>query len=1452
MFFASEYSDASSIVSRKTQLRDFSRVRPRRNFEPTSSRSTSDEGFISKAVARTNALSLESTTTQTGQDLQMSSAVHYDNITTVEDHKSVGVSFPLLLETPHFLRSASAGGEPSLSMPLLASDSLSNVSRMKGGSSYGEAVRSEASTLSDNERRPRAAALLPFPVRRGPDYGEGAVKRETFNLSDIEGNLGALARAAALLPFPAQRQSQWQPLLLPSFESDVNESVQYAACPNKTKYFGFVEFVNALRHGDTLRRIESGGEYKELRELLFSWTSLLGDEAGEGHVSLLWLGCFDGPEPPLMPLMFAADHPKASVAIVHACLGRANVTALSNARQFLGLKNLLMLQSASPSRPGPHQDDEFPDAWRARSRAHIADQVCDILVVSPGALRALLDSALPSDAELIIADAFLLCNKTIFIQPQVHDQYWSSSLWKTPEGLIGASMRHTLKHASDDFMTSSTPIKAGLGKVITVLHKSISQTAANNQIRYQPLRVRDLQSMFGLADSESFRIVANAVRLGSFIACGVTRAHELSFDAGELVGCNLRHVASRRFRWGAMISRSSLHADVMAHRNSSLTTSFVETKLTDSIMSNMPYFRSNRGLEAHMESDESTDGELRAVVKRGGVSASRWWPYVKSMLRSRTHPFSVMLIGEDLGMLALRLARKHTLSTFVVKIDSEISAYETLLDVLGVHNTLVASGTTPGELPPCRGRQPNAYFNYVLLGAFTVLNNLHSACSAHTLTQFGSMLSRASNIALVELPQLALVAHILDTDFGSNECARRIREVYLSNEVLLLKDALASANERRKVLMDVISPLQSFSGDNSSQSYIPAEEPLFFKLTFVSMDRTDSSRSNSTDGAPGAVSLTALLGVGITTRWRAWLLRAHLEMPLWKLRVDSNMSYGTVLNALSSSELYVGPSPQPFLFSNKRAWRESLYLDPAIDLQPKALAPSLALLVPTLGVLNVKMRPQRNESVWRSLMVQLTKTPSEHRNGHFSFFEWGATKEPVAADVGMAFPNATVISIGVGDDGTNMYTQSKACGNVVVCRGVSVDKKMARNMYESPELARYSLLALENQGNVVHPDLTTLLMEVASNGPSAQDLRSTIGALVSSSLTTFLPIPSALHVELAMRTIFDHATMYDVADTTAVPVSTVSVFGMPFESAALDFLAVPPNTGTTMVSVQGSPLLRNTLFPPPLARIDLVNITRRVHHHFDWSRDGHKRTYTLHVDVNKSASSMVGRPLIGSQLVHSSSVSMSGGGGRLELHTDYFSTNTDLVFGHHVNNGEVVHVHLTRDEDLSYIPYGAIQSITLIAAIRLGLVSVQRKRAFSSFVRLPLYEDMAPWNVAFKGSTLTYIDYDTQTETYDTHVSKVYRVLSVLMNYKRTVQDLGMCGQRARTKYDFSHVSDCVKSSKLNHECDADTRLPVPCDDGHCHSDFISCLRALSALQIDVNTHKQGANTGGSRFQVRQ
>jgi hypothetical protein len=279
----------------------------------------------------------------------------------------------------------------------------------------------------------------------------------------------------------------------------------------------------------------------------------------------------------------------------------------------------------------------------------------------------------------------------------------------------------------------------------------------------------------------------------------------------------------------------------------------------------------------------------------------------------------------------------------------------------------------------------------------------------------------------------------------------------------------------------------------------------------------------------------------------------------------------------------------------------------------------------------------------------------------------------------------------------------------------------------------------------------------------------------------------------------------------------------------IEYYAIIPLDGETRVSIREAYSLPGRPFSFPLVRLDIVKMTRKVHHHFDWAKDGHKRTYTMHVDVNTS----LAVPKTGLLLIPGSWRDPASGGGAIAWNSSKGESRLTLPVGHHVSEGRAVHVRLTRDHDAGYIPYGVIHSFTLICALRLGLVKAQTSAIYRDFVKLPLYEDMAPWNIALAAGSVEYIDYDTRGRVYDAYVRESYRVLSVLMNYKRTVSDFGMCGESAHNPYGFGQVSSCVKPRTFDGSCD-ESEVPVPCDDGNCHTDYISCLRAL------VNTRQRG------------
>ena len=265
----------------------------------------------------------------------------------------------------------------------------------------------------------------------------------------------------------------------------------------------------------------------------------------------------------------------------------------------------------------------------------------------------------------------------------------------------------------------------------------------------------------------------------------------------------------------------------------------------------------------------------------------------------------------------------------------------------------------------------------------------------------------------------------------------------------------------------------------------------------------------------------------------------------------------------------------------------------------------------------------------------------------------------------------------------------------------------------------------------------------------------------------------------------------------------------------------------------------------PIVRCDILNMTRHVHHHYNYAKDGHTRTYTMHVQVNETLTletkSYFGNTdlstLYSKQDIKGVQISRSS---YLEQQGNDILT---LPPGAHPNRDKITVINLERDKDSFPIPYISIYGVTLISVLRIGLENSLRDRLFQSFLKLPLYEDMAPWNVVLMGQSLDYIDYDSREIKFDGDIPKTYLLMAVLMNYKRTVEDFKRCGSKASTVYGLPYVSDCVGGSSLSKTLKCpDMKEPVPCGDGKCHTDYISCLKSLE-VEADKLAKDQNEDT---------
>ncbi|KAJ1471675.1 hypothetical protein T484DRAFT_1843275 [Baffinella frigidus] len=241
---------------------------------------------------------------------------------------------------------------------------------------------------------------------------------------------------------------------------------------------------------------------------------------------------------------------------------------------------------------------------------------------------------------------------------------------------------------------------------------------------------------------------------------------------------------------------------------------------------------------------------------------------------------------------------------------------------------------------------------------------------------------------------------------------------------------------------------------------------------------------------------------------------------------------------------------------------------------------------------------------------------------------------------------------------------------------------------------------------------------------------------------------------------------------------------------------------------------------------------RVAHHHFDYRKDGHTRVYdmdghTRGYDMSFRAPRHV--------IAKSDGSKNPSGGGPVAEDASGGGPNPEPGVGA-ISPARRRYVpgqlSLTRREDGHSIPFKELRAVSLIALLRMGLSKRHRRVMYRQFVKMPLFEDMAPWNIVLVGHDLAYIDQDmapwnivlvghdlayidqdtqdktctanvalascchqdTQDKTFTASVALAYQTMSALMNYIRTVKDFKHCRGKAKggNLYGIPFISDCV------------------------------------------------------------
>ena len=397
------------------------------------------------------------------------------------------------------------------------------------------------------------------------------------------------------------------------------------------------------------------------------------------------------------------------------------------------------------------------------------------------------------------------------------------------------------------------------------------------------------------------------------------------------------------------------------------------------------------------------------------------------------------------------------------------------------------------------------------------------------------------------------------------------------------------------------------------------------------------------------------------------------------------------------------------------------------------------------------------------------KTLKGQLEAPFSFLEYGSENSELGLWLATSFPNSSVVSLHRKKRSASSHYASLLLANITNNIIIKNDGGYAltHKLFESPEFLRYQLLNWHHQ--------TALLVEDKMR-PS--DMGKFLGLLFGTGATTFAQVPADAMVSLLMATFFPAAAGVYKGNLSSFFSKDHPYIGFKGAGQALlQQASLPQNYGTKSVATT---VLHPVLAGQPwrLVRINVINLSVTVNHHFEYEIDGHTRKYQLHCETNAS-----GRPS----------------------------------------------VYIVRQMDGFSIPYQTIESVSLIALMRMGLLTQIKDRFYDEFLRLPMYEDMAPWNIVFRKGHLDYIDYDTKDRTYNHVVPMAYQIMAILMNYERTVKDFGHCKLgNGRNEYGFPFISHCVGTP--GNKC-RDSAIPVACPDHTCRETYVMCLQALSAIE---------------------
>jgi len=345
--------------------------------------------------------------------------------------------------------------------------------------------------------------------------------------------------------------------------------------------------------------------------------------------------------------------------------------------------------------------------------------------------------------------------------------------------------------------------------------------------------------------------------------------------------------------------------------------------------------------------------------------------------------------------------------------------------------------------------------------------------------------------------------------------------------------------------------------------------------------------------ATAMVSLHALIHLGILSETRRDIFQAHLRLPMsdklapWDIYVGRNGStiHLDLVGFFPCEDERAAHSRQQlsYLQSNKeKKNKKNQFFSShrAHEWQP-----------------SYNPTPQLLESENVAIATEIAQMIAENvRTRNFSLIEYGSEQEDgwISTLLANGFPHASIISIaaqGYTDNHQARLILSNIDNNIV-CAPSESAKDLAKAFYSSPEFFQYQLFNQLFEQTVFSREGRQLLRS------DKNALGRFVGRSLSNGITSFVRLPSAQRISLAMHSLYDEPSLdaqhYAV---TSHPAPRFAQFEQDFFTNLVGInglKAIQVHKMDAPQSLEGE----SALGRESVMRVDLVNMTRLVNHHF--------------------------------------------------------------------------------------------------------------------------------------------------------------------------------------------------------------------------------------------------------------